>query len=323
MNNSEKTSLMAEPYNSYRNAIDRLRINQKALQAGSVKREENYIADESGNSEGFRMAFYTANKSGIQYAIPVEAEPGKMVINETFSKVQHLLIASWYSQPDRTSNFRIQLTFKEISEALGVSRSQATALRKQLRTLTVTLVRCTFVNSNKDGIDAVNLFAAGNYSKGKLTMWLTPNMAERLLSEESSTEYFPLSLLKLKGTAYYLALKVMHNANINARWHADRVDRLGLEDTLKALPTLPDPVTMSAKNGKHIQQKVLTPLAKAIEELEAVTGIVVRPSQPLKGLRTKDLSKVTLNVTDWGQVDIAELTRKKRKRLRKNNVRED
>ncbi|MCD5607204.1 hypothetical protein LOB47_11060, partial [Lactobacillus delbrueckii subsp. lactis] len=73
-------------------------------------------------------------------------------------------------------------------------------------------------------------------------MWLTPNMAERLLSEESSTEYFPLSLLKLKGTAYYLALKVMHNANINARWHADRVDRLGLENTLKALPTLPDPV---------------------------------------------------------------------------------
>nr|WP_181389093.1 hypothetical protein [Lactobacillus delbrueckii] len=47
---------MAEPYNSDRNAIDRLRINQKALQAGAVKREENYIADESGNSEGFRMA---------------------------------------------------------------------------------------------------------------------------------------------------------------------------------------------------------------------------------------------------------------------------
>lgn len=323
MNNSEKTSLMAEPYNSDRNAIDRLRINQKALQAGSVKREENYIADESGNSEGFRMAFYTANKSGVQYAIPVEAEPDKMVINETFSKVQHLLIASWYSQPDRTSNFRIQLTFKEISEALGYSRSQATALRKQLRTLTVTLVRCTFVNSNKDGIDAVNLFAAGNYSKGKLTMWLTPNMAERLLSEESSTEYFPLSLLKLKGTAYYLALKVMHNANINARWHADRVDRLGLEDTLKALPTLPDPVENAQGTSRHLQRQIIAPLTKAIEELEAVTGIVIKPSQPLKGLKAKDLSKVTLNVTDWGQVDIAELTRKKRKRLRKNNVRED
>nr|AAF61727.1 unknown [Lactobacillus delbrueckii subsp. bulgaricus] len=40
--------------------------------------------------------FYTANKSGVQYAIPVEAEPDRMVINETFSKVQHLLIASWY-----------------------------------------------------------------------------------------------------------------------------------------------------------------------------------------------------------------------------------
>lgn len=321
--NNEKTSLMAEPYNSNRNAIDRLRINQKALQAGSVKREENYIADESGNSEGFRMAFYTANKSGVQLAIPVEAEPSKMLVNENFSKVQHLLIASWYSHADRASNLKVELTFKEISEALGVSRSQATALRKQLRDLIIPLVRCTFVTSNKDSIGAVNLFAAGNYNKGQLTMWLTPNMAEALLSEESSTEYFPVSLLKLKGTAYYLALKVMHNANINARWHADRVDRLGLEDTLKALPTLPDPVTMSAKNGKHIQQKVLTPLAKAIEELEAVTGIVVRPSQPLKGLRTKDLSKVTLNVTDWGQVDIAELTRRKRKRLRKNNVRED
>ena len=323
MNNSEKTSLMAEPYNSNRNAIDRLRINQKALQAGYVKREENYIADESGNSEGFRMAFYTAYKSGVQLAIPVEAEPGKMLVNENFSKVQHLLIASWYSQPDRTSNFRIQLTFKEISEALGYSRSQATALRKQLRDLIIPLVRCTFVTSNKDSIGAVNLFAAGSYSKGQLTMWLTPNMAEALLSEESSTEYFPLSLLKLKGTAYYLALKIMHNANINARWHADRVDRLGLEDTLKALPTLPDPVELSKGNSRSLHQKILTPLAKAIEELEAVTGIVVRPSQPLKGLRTKDLSKVTLNVTDWGQVDIAELTRKKRKRLRKNNVRED
>nr|WP_011114720.1 hypothetical protein [Lactobacillus delbrueckii]CAD15747.1 hypothetical protein [Lactobacillus delbrueckii subsp. lactis] len=317
MNNSEKNSLMAEPYNSDRNAIDRLRINQKALQAGSVKREEGY------NSEGLEMVSYTAYKSGIQYVISSEAEGGKMVINETFSKVQHLLIASWYSQPDRASNFRIQLTFKEISEALGVSRSQATALRKQLRELITQLVRCTFVNSNKDGIDAVNLFAAGNYSKGKLTMWLTPNMAERLLSEESSTEYFPLSLLKLKGTAYYLALKVMHNANINARWHADRVDRLGLENTLKALPTLPDPVKLSKGNSRSLYLKILTPLAKAIEELEAVTGIVVRPSQPLKGMKTKDLSKVTLNVIDWGQVDIAELTRNKRKRLRKNNVRED
>lgn len=317
MNNSEKTSLMAEPYNSDRNAIDRLRINQKALQAGSVKREEGY------NSEGLEMVSYTAYKSGIQYVISSEAEGGKMVINETFSKVQHLLIASWYSQPDRASNFKIQLTFKEVSEALGVSRSQATALRKQLRELITPLVRCTFVNSNKDGIDAVNLFAAGNYSKGKLTMWLTPNMAERLLSEESSTEYFPLSLLKLKGTAYYLALKVMHNANINARWHADRVDRLGLENTLKALPTLPDPVENAQGTSRHLQRQIIAPLTKAIEELEAVTGIVVRPSQPLKGLKAKDLSKVTLNVTDWGQVDIAELTRKKRKRLRKNNVRED
>lgn len=323
MNNSERTSLMAEPYNSDRNAIDRLRVNQKALQAGSVKREENYIVDESGNSEGFRMAFYTAYKSGVQYAIPVEAEPSKMVINETFSKLQHLLISSWYSQADRASNFKMQLTFKEISEALGYSRSQATALRKQLIELITPLVRCTFVNSDKDSIDAVNLFAAGNYSKGKLTMWLTPNMAERLLSEESSTEYFPFSLLKLKGTAYYLALKVMHNANINARWHSDRVDRLGLENTLKALPTLPDPVELSKGNSRSLHQKILTPLAKAIEELEDVTGIAVRPSQPLKGLKTKDLSKVTLNVTDWGQVDIAELTRKKRKRLRKNNVRED
>ncbi|MBO1197744.1 hypothetical protein IAF99_10565 [Lactobacillus delbrueckii subsp. lactis] len=269
------------------------------------------------------MVSYTAYKSGIQYVISSEAEGGKMVINETFSKVQHLLIASWYSQPDRTSNFKIQLTFKEISEALGVSRSQATALRKQLRELITPLVRCTFVNSDKDSIDAVNLFAAGNYNKGKLTMWLTPNMAERLLSEESSTEYFPLSLLKLKGTAYYLALKVMHNANINARWHADRVDRLGLENTLKALPTLPDPVKLSKGNSRSLYLKILTPLAKAIEELEAVTGIVVRPSQPLKGMKTKDLSKVTLNVIDWGQVDIAELTRNKRKRLRKNNVRED
>ncbi|MFB6002968.1 RepB family plasmid replication initiator protein [Lactobacillus delbrueckii] len=317
MNNSEKTSLMAEPYNSDRNAIDRLRVNQKALKAGSVKREEGY------NSEGLEMVSYTAYKSGIQYVISSEAEGGKMVINETFSKVQHLLIASWYSQPDRTSNFKIQLTFKEISEALGVSRSQATALRKQLRELITPLVRCTFVNSDKDSIDAVNLFAAGNYNKGKLTMWLTPNMAERLLSEESSTEYFPLSLLKLKGTAYYLALKVMHNANINARWHADRVDRLGLENTLKALPTLPDPVKLSKGNSRSLYLKILTPLAKAIEELEAVTGIVVRPSQPLKGMKTKDLSKVTLNVIDWGQVDIAELTRNKRKRLRKNNVRED
>lgn len=323
MNNSERTSLMAEPYNSDRNAIDRLRINQKALQAGSVKREENYIADESGNSEGFRMAFYTANKSGVQYAIPVEAEPGKMVINETFSKVQHLLIASWYSQPDRTSNFRIQLTFKEVSEALGYSRSQATALRKQLRTLTVTLATTTFITSNKDRVHVINLFTEADYNKGKLTFFLNPKMAETFLSEESSTEYFPLSLLKLKGTAYYLALKIMHNANINARWRADRVDRLGLEDTLKALPTLPDPVELSKGNSRSLHQKILTPLAKAIEELEAVTGIVVKPSQPLKGLKTKDLSKVKLNVTDWGQVDIAELTRKKRKRLRKNNVRED
>lgn len=316
MNNNEKTTLMAEPYNSDRNAIDRLRINQKALQAGSVKREKGY------NSEGLEMVSYTAYKSGIQYFITLEAEGGRMVINETFSKLQHLLIASWYSQADRASNFKIQLTFKEISEALGYSRSQATALRKQLRELITPLVRCTFVNSDKDSIDAVNLFAAGNYSKGKLTMWLTPNMAERLLSEESSTEYFPLSLLKLKGTAYYLALKVMHNANINARWHSDRVDRLGLEDTLKALPTLPDPVELSKGNSRSLHQKILTPLAKAIEELEDVTGIAVRPSQPLKGLKTKDLSKVKLNVTDWGQVDIAELTRKKRKRLRKNNVHE-
>nr|AAF13310.1 unknown [Lactobacillus delbrueckii subsp. lactis] len=40
MNNSEKTSLMAEPYNSDRNAIDRLRINQKPYRRAlsSVKR---------------------------------------------------------------------------------------------------------------------------------------------------------------------------------------------------------------------------------------------------------------------------------------------
>lgn len=317
MNNSKKTSLMAEPYNSNRNAIDRLRVNQKALQAGSVKREEGY------SSEGLEMVSYTAYKSGVQYVISSEAEGGKMVINETFSKVQHLLIASWYSQADRASNFRIQLTFKEISEALGYNRSQATALRKQLRGLITPLVRCTFVTSNKDSIDAVNLFAAGSYNKGQLTMWLTPNMAERLLSEESSTEYFPLSLLKLKGTAYYLALKIMHNANINARWYADRVDRLGLENTLKALPTLPDPVELSKGNSRSLYLKVLAPLAKAIKEIETVTGIAIRPSQPLKGLKTKDLSKVTLNIVDWGQVDIAELARNKRKRLRKNNVRED
>ncbi|WP_269325346.1 hypothetical protein [Lactobacillus delbrueckii] len=42
MNSNEKTPLMAEPYNSERNAIDRLRVNQKALKAGSVKREEAY-----------------------------------------------------------------------------------------------------------------------------------------------------------------------------------------------------------------------------------------------------------------------------------------
>ncbi|MCD5570183.1 RepB family plasmid replication initiator protein, partial [Lactobacillus delbrueckii subsp. lactis] len=226
-------------------------------------------------------------------------------------------------QPDRASNFRIQLTFKEVSEALGVSRSQATALRNQLRTLTVTLATTTFITSNKDSVHVINLFTEADYSKGKLTFFLNPKMAEAFLSEESSTEYFPLSLLKLKGTAYYLALKVMHNANINARWRADRIDRLGLEDTLKALPTLPDPVENAQGTSRHLQRQIIAPLTKAIEELEAVTGIAVRPSQPLKGLKTKDLSKVTLNVTDWGQVDIAELTRKKRKSLRKNNVRED
>ncbi|MBO1197723.1 RepB family plasmid replication initiator protein [Lactobacillus delbrueckii] len=269
------------------------------------------------------MVSYTAYKSGIQYVISSEAEGGKMVINETFSKVQHLLIASWYSQPDRASNFRIQLTFKEVSEALGVSRSQATALRNQLRTLTVTLATTTFITSNKDSVHVINLFTEADYSKGKLTFFLNPKMAEAFLSEESSTEYFPLSLLKLKGTAYYLALKVMHNANINARWRADRIDRLGLEDTLKALPTLPDPVENAQGTSRHLQRQIIAPLTKAIEELEAVTGIAVRPSQPLKGLKAKDLSKVTLNVIDWGQVDIVELTRKKRKRLRKNNVRED
>lgn len=311
--NNDKEPLLAEPYNTDRNAMDRLRINSRVLKSGSVKRQKGYSSSEP-------VAIYKAKKTPVIYTLPVEDEQraGKLIVNEVTSKVHHLLLASWYKQPDRADNFKIQLAFKEIADALGYDRNQKTALRKQLRTITIVLATASFfINTKEEGVHIINLFTEADYSRGKLTFWLNPRYAEKLLSDQTATEYFPVSWLRLKGTAYYLALQVIHNANINARWHVDRVSKLNLATTLAKIPTLTLP-----KNGA-LYQKVLAPLTKAIEEVQAVTGIVIKPSRPFQGLTNKELGAVALTVVDWGQVDIDQIIRDKRKRLRKNNVRED
>lgn len=200
--------------------------------------------------------------------LKVKATIAKPRLNETSAKLLDMLLTKYRE----TSAGTIQLRISDLQKLLNIK--DRTSAREQILTAAENIsnifIALTMTKTPRNRVFSkryMHMFSSEYDKHGKISFYMD-NLFKKSLDENSIPMVMVKTIYKYRGTAYYLFDTIIYNYQVNYAKHRERANKVSFNNLLNNIPYLPNYEKVATGNNRHIKDRIITLINKAIEDLK-------------------------------------------------------